>query len=99
MKTSLWVGVFAFSAVLTSGADEVEPQPFLAATQRLIEATDYLGTPFSDAERATLKACITTNDAASVAKAQTLLDAHALFHVTIKPAGGSTSSVWTTKRA
>lgn len=85
MKTSLWVGVFAFSAVLTSGADEVEPQPFLAATQRLIEATDYLGTPFSDAERATLKTCITTNDAASVAKVQTLLDAHALFHVTITP--------------
>ena len=75
---SLGVASFSWGA-------EVEPQPFLASTQRLIEATDYLGTPFSDAEITTLKACIHASDAASVAKAQTLLDAHALFHVTITP--------------
>ena len=64
---------------------EVEPQPFLAATQRLIDATNYLGTPFSADEITTLKACIQGNDAASAAKAQTVLDAHALFHITITP--------------
>ncbi len=85
MKTYLWVGVLTFSAVQGNRAAEVEPQPFLAAAQRIIEATDYLGTPFNDAERAALKSCITANDAASVAKAQTLLDGHALFHVTITP--------------
>jgi hypothetical protein len=64
---------------------EVEPQPFLAATQRLIDATNYLGSPFSADEIATLKTCIQANDAASAAKAQTVLDAHALFQVTITP--------------
>lgn len=85
MKTYLWVSVFACTTVLSNRATGVEPQPFLAAAQRLIEATDYLGTPFSDAEITTLKACIHANDAASVTKAQALLDAHALFHVTITP--------------
>ncbi|MEZ5385518.1 MAG: CehA/McbA family metallohydrolase [Prosthecobacter sp.] len=71
-------------ASLSLGAG-VEPQPFLAAAQRLIEATDYLGTPFSEDEIATLRACIRANDAQSVEKAQAVLDAHALFHVTITP--------------
>lgn len=63
----------------------VEPQPFLAATQRIIDVTSFLGTPFSDAEIATLKAAISQNDAAAVEKAKSVLDAHALFQVTITP--------------
>ncbi|WP_395719174.1 CehA/McbA family metallohydrolase [Prosthecobacter sp.] len=63
----------------------VEPQPFLSATQRLIDATSFLGTPFSDDEIITLRTAISQNDAAAVEKAQAVLDAHALFHVTITP--------------
>jgi len=84
MKTSLWIGGFVLGAVLALAA-EVEPQPFLAATQRLIDATNYLGSPFSADEITTLKACIQANDAASATKAQTVLDAHALFQITITP--------------
>jgi len=69
---------------LAAGA-EVEPQPFLSAAQRLIDSTSFLGTPFSDDEIITLKAAILSNDAAGAAKAQAVLDAHALFHVTITP--------------
>jgi len=68
-----------------SRAAEVEPQPFLAATQRLLETTSFLGTPFTSDEVATLKAAIAANDAAAAQKAQTVLDTHALFHVTITP--------------
>ena len=66
-------------------AAPVEPQPFLAAAQRIIEATAFLGTPFSDEEIGLLKAAISQNDAAAVEKAMAVLDAHALFHVTITP--------------
>jgi len=84
MKISLGIVGLVLSALLVNAAD-VEPQPFLAATQRLIDATNYLGTPFSAAEITTLKACVQANDAASAAKAQAVLDAHALFHVNISP--------------
>lgn len=69
---------------LVQGAD-IEPQPFLAAAQRLIDATSFLGTPFSDDEIITLRTAISQNDAEAVQKAQAALDAHALFHVTITP--------------
>ncbi|MFN7564260.1 MAG: hypothetical protein ACK5TH_20995, partial [Prosthecobacter sp.] len=69
---------------LVQGAD-IDPQPFLAAAQRLIDATSFLGTPFSDDEIITLRAAISQNDAEAVQKAQAVLDAHALFHVTITP--------------
>jgi hypothetical protein len=39
-----------------TAAPRLEPQPFLAATQRLIDSTSFLGTPFSDDEIITLKA-------------------------------------------
>ncbi len=85
MKTSLLLCLCV--AIMTSGqaTAEVEPQPFFAATQRLVDATTFLGSPFSPEELATLKTCLYSNDAAAVAKAQTLLDAHALFRVTITP--------------
>lgn len=55
------------------------------AAQRLIDATSFLGTPFSDDEIITLKTAISQNDAEAVQKAKAVLDAHALFHVTITP--------------
>ena len=63
----------------------VEPQPFLAALKSLIEAADYLGSPFADAEKAALQQCIAAHDDAAVVKARAILDAHCLFHVNINP--------------
>ncbi len=64
---------------------EVEPQPFLAALRRIVDATDFLGTPFSAAEKETLDQCLREHDAPSVRKACVILDAHSLFRVNINP--------------
>ena len=84
MKTSILLCV-SVAVVRFSPAAEVEPQPFFAASQRLIDAAAFLGSPFDKAELTTLRACIQAHDVASVAKAQAVLDAHALFRVTITP--------------
>ncbi|WP_395750652.1 CehA/McbA family metallohydrolase [Prosthecobacter sp.] len=90
MKTSLRLAAFLFcgslaNSAVTAHAAEVPPQPFFAATQRLIDATAFLGSPFTPAELSTLHACIQAHDVASIAKAQAVLDSHTLFHVTITP--------------
>ena len=63
----------------------VEPQPFLAALRQVLDAADYLGAPFTDAEKAALSHCMESNDAESVGKAAVVLDAHCLFVVSINP--------------
>ena len=84
MKISHWIAGFLVGTSLANSAP-VEPQPFFTATQRLMDAAAFLGSPFSPADLATLKAYIKTHDAAAVTKAQAVLDAHALFLVTITP--------------
>src|SRR3954452_5996722 len=69
----------------TALAAPVEPQPFLSATARLIEAMDFTGTPLSAGEKAALTSGLATQDAAAVEQAQAVLDAHALFVVSISP--------------
>jgi hypothetical protein len=64
---------------------KVEPQPFLAALRSLMDAADFLGTPFSATERTTLERCMESNNAESVAQAEALLDARCLFVVNINP--------------
>ena len=65
---------------------EVEWQPFVAQVRRLIEATDYLGTPFSAADKAALNTAMESTDhKAAVAKLQEILDRYALFGVHINP--------------
>lgn len=81
----LLLAVLGTGGIFSMGAAEVEPQPFLAATRRLMEATNFLGTPFSEAESATLKAAIDRNDAEGVGMARAVLDDHSLFQVTITP--------------
>jgi hypothetical protein len=63
----------------------VETQPFLTALGSLIDATDYLGSPFSPDDKAALRAAIAAHDTAAVEKAQRLLDAYTLFVVDINP--------------
>lgn len=81
MKTLISLLVLASSIV----GRAVEPQPFLAALKSLIEAADYLGSPFAEGEKATLQQCIVAHDDAAVAKARSILDAHCLFQVNINP--------------
>lgn len=81
MKAILF-SLLAAGAALTA---EVEPQPFLAALRQLMDAADYLGSPFSREEVASFNRCIEAHDAAAVERAREILDAHCLFLVNINP--------------
>jgi len=66
--------------------DNVEWQPFVAQVKRLIEATDYLGSPFSDRTKRQLEAAMKMEDAATArVRVQQLLDPYCLFGVHINP--------------
>jgi hypothetical protein len=63
---------------------DVERQPLLAATERLVEALDYVGSPLGVADREALKAALKENDAGKFAAAvQKVLDPHCVVGVTI----------------
>jgi hypothetical protein len=81
IRTALLLAVCATCAL----AAPVEPQPFLSAARQLIDAAEFTGSPFSVEEKATLAGCVAAQDAAAVERAQGVLDAHALFVVTITP--------------
>ena len=75
----------ALSAALPI-VSEVEWQPFVAQVRRLIEATDYLGAPFSAADKAALNTAMESADhPAAIAKLQQTLDRYALLGVHINP--------------
>jgi hypothetical protein len=61
---------------------DIEPQPFIAQVKRLIEATDYLGTPFDAGEKKKIESAVEKGD---VAQIQSVLDPHCLFVVHINP--------------
>ncbi|MFN9199297.1 MAG: hypothetical protein ACK5WR_14605 [Planctomycetaceae bacterium] len=62
----------------------VEAQPLLAATERLAEALDFVGSPLSEAQKATLQKLRGEADPAQVAAAiQALLDPLCVAGVTI----------------
>ncbi len=91
MRASLLALSLFFALSLNSLAalpiiSEVEWQPFVAQVRRVIEATDYLGTPFSAADKAALNAAMESPDHnAAVVKLQETLDRYALFGVHINP--------------
>ncbi len=64
----------------------VEWQPFVAQVKRLIEATDFLGAPFSAPDKTALESML-DGPASDVAaeKVQALLDRYCLFGVNINP--------------
>jgi hypothetical protein len=63
-----------------------EWQPFAAQVQRLIEAADFFGSPFSpDEQRAIATAMKEPDSALASATVQEVLDAHCLFGVNINP--------------
>ncbi|MDG2126325.1 MAG: CehA/McbA family metallohydrolase, partial [Verrucomicrobiales bacterium] len=63
--------------------ENVEPQPLVAATKRLVQALQYLGNPLSEAERTTLKSAYTADDPA--AAIQKILDPRTITTVNINP--------------
>lgn len=80
------------STVSKSRADElplvnhVELQPFSSATQRLIEAMRYIGSPLSDQDTRYLKAAMMSEDGPrAVEEIQRILDRYCLFGVHINP--------------
>ena len=64
---------------------EVEPQPFIAQVKRLIEATDYLGSPFNATDKKALDDAMLQSTTAACEKIQKVLDAYCLVGVTINP--------------
>ncbi len=65
---------------------KVERQPFVAATERLVQALDLVGAPLSGSDQAALKAAMQETDARKCAEAiQNVLDPHCLAQVTINP--------------
>jgi len=64
----------------------VEWQPFAAQVMRLVEATDYLGSPLSANDKAAIEAVMKETDLQSAGeKVQAILDPHCLFGVEINP--------------
>jgi len=64
----------------------VELQPLIAHARRIVEATDYLGTPFSAADKQALEAAFKQTDADAAGEAiQQVLDKYCLLGVNINP--------------
>ena len=65
---------------------KVEFQPFASATQRLIEALDYLGSPLSEDDLSAIeKALVSDDHAQAIVDIQKILDAYCLVGVNINP--------------
>lgn len=66
-------------------AREVELQPFMAQGRRLVQAMEFLGEPFSATELLALEDAFNARDGDAIKKIEAVLDARALFAVTINP--------------
>ncbi len=89
-QTFATLGLFLAAVTLTRAQTlpvvrDVEPQPFMAQIKRLIEASDYLGSPFNAGDKTALDQAIKQGNAAACEKIQSVLDAHCLFGVAINP--------------
>lgn len=96
MRPTLSVPIFAFCSILVFPANfaaaalstitGVEKQPLVAQVKRLIETTDYLGSPFRAADKAALEHAFEMPDAdQAVAAIQRILDPYCLVQVNINP--------------
>ncbi|HYG11730.1 MAG TPA: hypothetical protein VD835_17420, partial [Pyrinomonadaceae bacterium] len=76
----------SFAGVNRAEDAEVEVQPLAAQVRRLVEAMEYLGEPFSPAERQSLERASEQSDGAlALAGIRAVLDARSLFFVEISP--------------
>jgi len=68
------------------GVEGVEVQPLVAQVKRVVEAMEYLGEPFSAAEKQTLERAADETDATrAVTLIQEVLDRHTLVYIDISP--------------
>ena len=89
----LVIGLTGLSCLSLRAADfelpiitNVDWQPLAAQVRRLIESSEYLGTPFAEADKAALQTALDSSDArASIQKVQEILDHYCLFSVHINP--------------
>src|SRR5439155_1971833 len=66
--------------------NNVDWQPLAAQVTRLVEATDYLGSPLSAQEKTSIRTLLERGDTkGSISKLQEILDGHCLFGVQINP--------------
>lgn len=78
--------IFAAEKAVLPLVAGVETQPLAAQVRRLIEATDYLGAPLSNADKKALEAAMQNADPeASVRAIQKVLDRYCLIGVNINP--------------
>ena len=85
-----WMLLLAFAKVgFTDGlkrVTEVEFQPIASATQRLIEALDYLGSPLSEDDLSAIREALVSDDhRQAVIDIQKSLDLYCLVGVHINP--------------
>ena len=89
----LLIGWMLFSTFISIGftdelglVTEVEFQPLASATQRLIEALDYLGSPLSEDDLSAIReALVSDNHKQAIADVQIILDRYSLAGVNINP--------------
>ncbi|MDE0086269.1 MAG: CehA/McbA family metallohydrolase [Candidatus Poribacteria bacterium] len=87
------IGLMLFSIFISVGftdelsiVTEVEFQPLASATQRLIEALDYLGSPLSEDDLLAIKNALVSEDQKqAVVDIQNILDGYCLAGVNINP--------------
>jgi hypothetical protein len=88
-----WLLILSFMAPVASGNTAEVPvvtgvswQPLKAQVRRIIEATDYLGVPFSDSEKNALQSAMMAKDPEyGSSRLQAILDQHCLYLVNINP--------------
>src|SRR5215213_6007088 len=74
------------SVAQTASAQGLEVQPLVAQVRRLVEAMDYLGEPFSPADKQALERAADEDDEGRALVAiQTILDKRTLAYITISP--------------
>src|SRR2546425_2896809 len=84
--TSSLCSAFAADSPTLPIVKNVELQPLVAQVRRVIEASDYLGSPLSTADRKTLEAAFKKSGADEASEAiQRVLDRYCLFQVQINP--------------
>jgi hypothetical protein len=77
---------FVPTAFAASAVEQIDVQPLVAQVGRLIEAMDYLGEPFSPAEKQSLeRAAEAETEARAITEIQEILDRHVLVYVDISP--------------
>ena len=83
-KMLINLGLLLFAVTLIRAqplpvVSDIELQPLIEQVKQLIEASDYLGSPFSPGDKKALDEAIQQGDVAACEEIQAALDAHCLF--------------------